>query len=436
MLIKNNELLDKESNVLDPDTYVKNIFAPLNLSDLKHFNIFMDKSDDIEDKIIEFMGLDEDDDYIIKYREFDINDQILVNGYLIEESVIETKYAELTEFKFFSYLFNPLFLYEKEFEDDLSIVISISDESFIAYYYEGRLIDSRTYYSINEIAGIILSTSEKEFDLHNIESIIKKNGLNAGLYSSDNKFIYDELLLIKEQLLSDIDLGISKIEQMFGGRDFSRHFFSLNGFMCTKEFEFIDQTEITFKNLNKLSEDDNFNVFDVQSVYYKNNYFYSIVLIIFSIFIPISVFLYLFFNQIPFNEIEEMQKINNAKTIYIQKEKELEVIESDILSTQFDIDKNNEKINEYLKIIKNELTISEKTFFIKKYEIINNLLKKHNLKLEKIKLENKMLLLTIKSHHPKIISEFILDFNNIETISFEKIFSEENDVFTVLGLKL
>jgi len=189
----------------------------------------------IETKVYEEAGLQETEEYVIKYKIVDKlqqNENSLVQCVIVPKNAIEKSYEFLiNEVGYIDYLSFPAFAYKALYEESILkkgndlFIVMLYDKIFITFYSDGELV------SINTISGglNIVYESLKALKIANFEfdvfyKLITKKGLEENKYLKPEKIVYDKIkkeltnrvMLIQDEIAKILDtFEISIIDRIF-----------------------------------------------------------------------------------------------------------------------------------------------------------------------------------------------------------------------------
>ncbi|QCT94276.1 hypothetical protein FE773_03500 [Caminibacter mediatlanticus TB-2] len=195
----------------------------------------VDISSFIETKVYEEAGIDETEEYEIKYK---IVDKLKDDKYVIIETVIvpiskinqkfeyilkETGYIDYISFPAFSYKA----LYEEQIlkkANDIFVVI-LFDKIFLTYYSDGDLIGMTTVSGgLDKIYESLAELKIKGYDEELFKKLITKKGLSIGKYSSNELIVLEKLKKSFSKIASYLTQEINKIKDKYNIIDIDRIF--------------------------------------------------------------------------------------------------------------------------------------------------------------------------------------------------------------------
>ena len=196
----------------------------------------------IETKVYEEAGLQETEEYLIKYKIVDKlqqNENALVQCVIVPRSVIEKSYEDIIQkVGYIDYLSFPAFAYKALYEENILkkgndlFIVMLFDKIFLTLYTDGELT------SINTISGGLnivyeslkaLKISNFDFDL--FYKLLTKKGLDKNKYSKSERIVYERikseitnrLVLIQDEITKILDnFEISVIDRVFVTSEYGR----------------------------------------------------------------------------------------------------------------------------------------------------------------------------------------------------------------------
>jgi len=222
----------------------------------------IDLDSHVETRVFEEAGVNETDEYIIKYKIVDkYNDPkyVAVETVIVSLSVIEEKFGHIIEKTgYIDYLSFPAFGYRALYAENILkkandiFAVVLYDKIFLTFYSNGELVYIATLSSgLNKVYEALEELKIKNFDLELFKKLLTKKGLDLDKYASqelavleiiknefsniqrlifeqvnkvkseykignfDRLFItseYGEILGLKEYLREQIDLEVSNFE--------------------------------------------------------------------------------------------------------------------------------------------------------------------------------------------------------------------------------
>jgi len=189
----------------------------------------------IETKVYEEAGVEETEEYIIKYK---VVDNLKDNKYVVIETVIVpvtflNRYYQdiLNESGYIDYISFPAFSYKALYEEkilkkanDLFIVL-LYDKIFLTFYSEGELVFMQTLSGgLDKLYDSLSSLKIKEFNFELFKKLLTKKGLAIGKYSSEELIVFEVIKkefnnivnVLKEQIIQFFDeYRIEDLERVF-----------------------------------------------------------------------------------------------------------------------------------------------------------------------------------------------------------------------------
>jgi len=235
----------------------------------------VDRDSFIETKVYEEAGLQETEEYIIKYKIIDKlqkEGQVLVQCVIVAKSFIEKSYEDLIKkVGYIDYLSFPAFAYKSLYEEkilkkgnDLFIVI-LYDKIFLTFYSEGELVSINTISGgLNIVYDGLESLKISNFDKDLFYKLLSKKGLDENRYLVQEKVVLNRiknefenrLLLIKDEITRLLEeFEISRIDRVFVTSEYGRipglnEFFKEHLNLDILDFEFYEEY-----NLDRLPVD-------------------------------------------------------------------------------------------------------------------------------------------------------------------------------------
>ncbi len=189
----------------------------------------------VETKVYDEAGIDETEEYIIKYKIIDFlsdNKYIMIETVIVPETFMKEHYKDiLNEAGYIDYISFPAFSYKALYEEkilqkanDLFIVL-LFDKVFLTFYSGGELIYIQTLSGgLDKIHESLSGLNIKDYDTELLKMLLTKKGLSIGKYSSKELVVLESMKqqfsnfskIVSEQIqnLSEI-YDINNIERIF-----------------------------------------------------------------------------------------------------------------------------------------------------------------------------------------------------------------------------
>ncbi|WP_457562958.1 hypothetical protein [Caminibacter pacificus] len=179
----------------------------------------------IETKVYEEAGVEETEEYIIKYKLVDKYQDpkyVVVETVIVPTNLINTHYKEVLEQTgYIDYLSFPAFAYKALYAEEILkkandvFVVLLFDKIFLTFYSEGELVYIATLSSgLDKVYEALQSLQIKNFDIELFKKLLLKKGLNLDKYASNelavleiikkefaniNKLIHEQLTKITSE---------------------------------------------------------------------------------------------------------------------------------------------------------------------------------------------------------------------------------------------
>jgi hypothetical protein len=181
--------------------------------DIEHF---------IETKVYEEAGVDETENYKIKYKIIDsMKDEkiVTVEVIIVPAGYIENGYKEiLDETGYIDYISFPAFAYKALYDEQIIqkandlFVVFLYDKVFLTFYNDGNLLSIVTISGgLEKVYESLCKLKIKNFDINVFEKLLTKKGINNLKYNNAEKAV---LNIIQDEFLSLINIINSQIEKI------------------------------------------------------------------------------------------------------------------------------------------------------------------------------------------------------------------------------
>ncbi|MEO1927864.1 MAG: hypothetical protein ABGX26_04170 [Nautiliaceae bacterium] len=182
----------------------------------------VDLNNFIETKVYEEAGVDETEEYLIKYKIIDsMKDEKIVTIEIIIVPVgfIQNGYKDLLEEAgYIDYISFPAFAYKALYEEKIIkkandvFVVFLYDKVFLTFYENGELLSILTVSGgLDKIYQALEKLKIKDFGPEMFERLLTKKGVNSLKYGKNEKKVLD---IIKEEFLSLVNIINSQIDKV------------------------------------------------------------------------------------------------------------------------------------------------------------------------------------------------------------------------------
>jgi len=173
----------------------------------------------IETKVYEEAGVDETEEYIIKYKIIDsMKDEkvVTIEIIIVPVGFIENGYKEIIDKTgYIDYISFPAFAYKALYDEKIIqkandlFVVFLYDKVFLTFYSDGELLSIVTISGgLNKAYEALEKLKIKNFDIKVFEKLLTKKGVNELKYTNKEKVVLDT---IKNEFLSLINIVNSQI---------------------------------------------------------------------------------------------------------------------------------------------------------------------------------------------------------------------------------
>ena len=432
----------------------------------------------IETKVYEEGGVSQTEEYEIKYKIIELDDDknVSIEIVIVPKSYLRKAFKYIIdETGYIDYISFPAFAYESLYEEkilkkanDLFVVI-LKDKVFLTFYSEGSLVNIVTIAGgLDSIFEELKKLKIKNFDFEIFKKVLLKKGLNETKYLNKEKIILEKLQekfiqfgdIINNQISSTVEkYKFDSIERIFITTEFG-NIPNLEKFtenllsIKTFNFEFyenynLDRLEInpflflamleTYCSYKNNNQEYNFSLF-----LRKPTFFYrpsgTLLLVFISSIILFGAYpLYLYItglilkekNNLLLKEISKIEKTNN-----------------ELLNQINTLTKKENDILKYIQIIKKEIKQNKdiiadvykfKYSYIPKSSQIRDivdLMNKNNIYLNKFFYKNSLFTLEIfafkENNIPNFINSLVKEGFNVK---FDKILFKNNKYTTIIRIK-
>jgi len=189
----------------------------------------------IETKVYEEAGVDETEEYEIKYKIIDkLRDDkyVIIETIIVPTSKIDTKFSYiLKETGYVDYISFPAFAYKALYEEEIIkkgndlFIVLLYDKIFLTFYSDGDLIAMTTLSGgLDKIYDSLAELKIKDYDLELFKKLITKKGLSIGKYSTNELVVLDKLKRSFSEIGNYIEREINKIKEKYDINDVERVF--------------------------------------------------------------------------------------------------------------------------------------------------------------------------------------------------------------------
>ncbi len=379
----------------------------------------------VEMKMYEEVGLSFEKEYKIGYivkDEADVEDEYIIDAYAIDVAVLKERFSPyLKKAGHIDFLALPFLSYEALYEEGIlkkanDIFINISkEESFAAFYKEGRYIASKSLPTLGNICDELKKYSNHDLNEEELKRIFLEKGLKRENYKMEEFDLFSALETVMSNIFTKISniamhnrsiYGVEKIDRIFFGVEdesvegleaylnlFSNGDISLykhSFFKAPKKYGELDLISAVYVYNKARFGDDSDNV----TVFRKNKPFFKTQ---FGKLVGFAAAMFLLFSAFPvykgyliYNYKKEYESLNR-KYLTVQNDtrvlrKRVRNLQSKIRSLEKEIEDKKEKIVEIgfvMKEIKKLSPGNEK--YTKILTDMNRLLAKYNLQVEEIR---------------------------------------------------
>jgi Tfp pilus assembly PilM family ATPase len=204
----------------------------------------VDLDEFIETKVYEEAGVDETEEYIIKYKIIDsLKDEkhVIIEAIIVPSTYIENGYKDiLQQSGYIDYISFPAFAYEALYEEKIIkkandlFVVFLYDKVFLTFYTEGELLSIVTISGgLDKVYDALKKLKIKNFDKNIFEKILTKKGVNPSKYSKYEKIVLETIQNEFTSIMNIIDSQIDSIKSKYNISEIERIF-------LTSEFGNID----------------------------------------------------------------------------------------------------------------------------------------------------------------------------------------------------
>lgn len=207
----------------------------------------------IETKVYEEAGVEETQEYEIKYK---VVEKLKDDKHAVVETVIvsvedltkEFKYI-LKEAGYIDYISFPAFSYRALYEEGILkkgndlFVVFLYDKIFLTFYSEGELVYMNTLAEgLNKIYQSLSELKIKGFDYELFKKLLLKKGLSIGKYSSNELLVLEIIKKNFSNIANIIIDEINKFKQKYNIEDLDRIF-------VTSEYGDIEEADEYLQNV-------------------------------------------------------------------------------------------------------------------------------------------------------------------------------------------
>ncbi len=189
----------------------------------------------IETKVYEEAGVDETEEYEIKYKIIDkLKDDkyVIIETIIVPTSKIDQKFSYiLKETGYIDYISFPAFAYKALYEEEIIkkgndlFIVLLYDKIFLTFYSDGDLIAMTTLSGgLDKIYESLAELKIKDYDLELFKKLITKKGLSIGKYSTNELVVLDKLKRSFSKIGNYIEREINKIKEKYDINDIERVF--------------------------------------------------------------------------------------------------------------------------------------------------------------------------------------------------------------------
>lgn len=193
----------------------------------------------IELKMYEDVGLDLQKEYKMTHvvKELEFEDMFLIEAFAIEKSSILKRLEEvLSKTAVIDFLAIPFLsfttLYTNKIiapKNDVFVYLD-KKEAFLTIYKDGKYLSTKSLITLEEIV-ISLEKEDIEIDIEKLEEILEKKGLDPSVYTKEDGAIFNALEAVFSEIFTKINnvvihnrsvFGFDKVDRLFFGTIFGR----------------------------------------------------------------------------------------------------------------------------------------------------------------------------------------------------------------------
>ncbi|MRJ07235.1 MAG: hypothetical protein C6I01_06925 [Epsilonproteobacteria bacterium] len=188
----------------------------------------------IETEIYANAGIDETEEYIIKYKlvkNLKNEKKVGVEAVIIPSTFVEFEYADIIqETGYLDYLSFPAFSFGALYNDILepatdAFVVLLEDKTFIAFYDGKELLTIKTLSEgLNDVWEELNELNIANFNKSTFIRLLHQKGLIEGRYRGGEKIVFERLKRVFDKLITIIENTIADIPNVFNIQDIERIF--------------------------------------------------------------------------------------------------------------------------------------------------------------------------------------------------------------------